>query len=501
MSNKEKTVATKEIGGKKKKKISIGWIFGAIILILISITFVLPTGLFMQSDNSIKFGKYNGTDIEFAPNNYFYTQYVNNANSTTYDPNTIQGLFDIWHQSFLTTVFHTAISDLADAAKITVPSSVVDKYVISSGAYAIDETSTFDAETYKSTDDATKALIRDQIKASIVDSKIVNDFASVKSSNAELAFVSDMAANGRPFEYALFSADLYPDSLAAEYMAANPAQFEMADLQIISFLSAEEVEKGIAEINAGTLTFEEAAAQYSQDQLAQTNAELGPTYRWSLAMNFYDAANADEVFATEEGSIAGPFLGYTGYTVFKVNKAAYAPDLTDPETLSDSKYYIGQVAPEEVAAYTKAAAEEFYARASEIGFAEAANEMDVATKTISAVSQNVGGSSLYPSFSTFDQGGYLNEATTNNDAFVKELYTVADNTVLAPQEAAGAYIVTEAKAFEPNDTMRSYMDIYYSYMAASQNQLDNQNVIFSSESFENNFNTVFFNEVLGSTAE
>ena len=64
---------------KKEKKHgrSIGWIIGVVVLILISVTFVLPTTVFSTNNGQkIVFGSYNGEEIAFIPSydNYFYNQ-------------------------------------------------------------------------------------------------------------------------------------------------------------------------------------------------------------------------------------------------------------------------------------------------------------------------------------------------------------------------------------------------------------------------------------------
>ena len=64
---------------KKKNEKTIGWVIGVIILILISITFILPNTIFSQSNaQSITFGKYNKEKIELNNMDYghFYAYQV-----------------------------------------------------------------------------------------------------------------------------------------------------------------------------------------------------------------------------------------------------------------------------------------------------------------------------------------------------------------------------------------------------------------------------------------
>ena len=59
--------------GKKKAKHNIAWVIGCVVLILISITFILPsTGLMGLQRTKFVFGKFGYKEIDYSMDSYFY---------------------------------------------------------------------------------------------------------------------------------------------------------------------------------------------------------------------------------------------------------------------------------------------------------------------------------------------------------------------------------------------------------------------------------------------
>ena len=92
-----------KVAAKKSKK-SLAWWAGVIILILISITFVLPaTGIgAIFTEDSIVFGKYNGEKIEYKPGNYFGNQVSSIASQ--YETLDMSNIYSVWYQAYQSTV-------------------------------------------------------------------------------------------------------------------------------------------------------------------------------------------------------------------------------------------------------------------------------------------------------------------------------------------------------------------------------------------------------------
>ena len=100
---------TEEKVAAKKSKKSFAWWAGVVVLILISITFVLPaTGIgALFAEDSIVFGKYNGEKIEYKPGNYFGNQV--NSLASQYDSLDMSSLYSVWYQAYQSTVLQTAL--------------------------------------------------------------------------------------------------------------------------------------------------------------------------------------------------------------------------------------------------------------------------------------------------------------------------------------------------------------------------------------------------------
>ena len=135
----------KEKAKKHHEKKSIGWIIGVVVLILISITFILPTTIFSGSGaGDLVFGKFNGKDIAYT-DTYFQAQ-LNAAlsqNQGQGDP--MQMEYTALNQAFMGTAFNIAAGEMASDAGYKVTDYVVDQGIVRSG-YFNDENGVPDIE-------------------------------------------------------------------------------------------------------------------------------------------------------------------------------------------------------------------------------------------------------------------------------------------------------------------------------------------------------------------
>ncbi|MDD4574754.1 MAG: peptidylprolyl isomerase, partial [Sphaerochaeta sp.] len=113
----------KVLAVKPKQKITVGWIFGMIVLLLIAVSFVMAPAIqaFVGPKNAdgIVFGKYGKEDIKYAYGNYFYDQVQNfGSQYKNTGDNATQTLYQIWKSAYDSTVLYTAINQLATKAGI-----------------------------------------------------------------------------------------------------------------------------------------------------------------------------------------------------------------------------------------------------------------------------------------------------------------------------------------------------------------------------------------------
>lgn len=493
--NTKKTVSNKkEAVVAKKKSHSLGWFIGVIILILISITFVLPTALFSNvGGNSINFGTYNGKKISFTadPNNYFYNQYQSLIQNYSGDMNSVQGIYQVWNQAFNNTVFFTAVNEMAQKAKIIASPKVVDKTIRESYT---DEEGVFNAEAYSALSTSSKASIKSSVETTLPAQMVLTDMSTVLSSNGEAEFVANMGATGRSFEYVAVNATSYPEDKTKEYGLSNPEPFTSIEVSMITLDTEENANAQLANLTSNSKSFAEAAKEVSLDAYKENGGLIGRVYNFQFANLFTEEADLAKLFSAKEGDIVGPLATASGYTLFQIEKGATLPTFEEDSDLLAVQSYLSTNNPELIDSYLSTTANEFASLAQEKGFDEAAEELGFEPLTVAATSQNIGGSTLLPTLQYTDTNGLLYSAGLNED-YYKSLYTSSANTVLAPQKVNSAYIITKVGEDSDTSSGTSFIKSYYPYIAANQTSSDLQNMIFASDKFDNQFITVFFDKV------
>ena len=483
--------------GKDKKKHgkSAGWIIGVIVLILISVTFILPTTVFSTGNSrSINFGSYNGDEIslELAYDNYFYNQLY--SLSQTYGMSS-QNMMQLYAQAFYQTVFHTALSQLADEASISVSDRMISQGIVNSGLYR-DENGAFDLEAYNAASQLDKDALKQQLTDMIPAQVVYQDMTSVKTSNAEYSFVSALNTNPRSFQYITVDYDSYPDADAVTYATANQEPFMTKNLSVITVATETEANDLIAAIQNGEKTFEEAATESSTDNYASESGNMGSVLFNDLQNMLSNSEDTATVFAIASGELSAPIQGYSGWMIFRADSEAALADLTDPEVLSDVKRYMSINDSETMNAYVEAKSAEVYAAAVE-DFEKAATDNNLTITDVNASSYNPSSSSFINDIAGNDPEGLLYNVASSDAAFQEELFKVADNTVLEPMLTGSSYIIVRPVApNNVNTNWTSYLDMMYSASMPSLVAQDIESSILSSDTFEDNFINTYISEVM-----
>ena len=170
---KDAKAAEAKVEAKKSKK-SLAWWAGVVVLILISITFILPaTGIgALFAEDSIVFGKYNGEKIEYKPGNYFGTQVSTLASQ--YENVDMNSLYSIWYQAYQSTVLQTALNQEAAKAGIKASDYAVNQYILDAGFYNNEE-GVFDKAVYDSKTQAERETVFNNVKEAIPGITVAKD--------------------------------------------------------------------------------------------------------------------------------------------------------------------------------------------------------------------------------------------------------------------------------------------------------------------------------------
>ncbi len=471
----------------------VTYIILAVISIVLIVGIVVPSLGSSSRNNSISFGSYDGEDIVFTPGNYFYRQYQAQAQQSTGSDET--AAYQIWNGAYQSTVFHTAMTQIADDAGIVVSEETLKKAIIDSGAY--DKDGKFDNATYESTSVESRNTLKKQVEDYIPTRIIISDMAKSLDPAGELEYIKALGDASKAFEYVVFDASLYPDELTREFGLNNPSEFTGVDISIISTATEAEALEIKTKVESGEMSFADAAVEYSQDALAADGGKAGVYYLHEVRSNFANEEEVNELFSTGAGEITRPFETAAGYALYQVEQKPFPADFTDPEVLDNVRSYIQDNNAELVTSYIQSVGEQFIADVNGgKSFTDAGAELSLEPVSVGLTPVDVNSSAFLIGFQYTDQGGYLASLNSDVDA-MKALYALEVGEVSSLLEANGSYLVATATESAPmEESASSYMGMLYDYMKGQQAQQELISSIFSSDSFEDNFLTVYLTEIM-----
>lgn len=478
---------------KPKVKKTFFWWAGVIILILISITLVLPaTGLSALFSKNITFGTYNGEKIELTSDSYLYNQYYNLMMQYGGNNLDFSTMYQIWYQAYYSTVQHIALSQMAKDAGIIAVDKTTNNLILASGYYNNGD-GVFDSELYNATDKGTRDSVYNSAKEQVPSMQVVNDIITIISSDAEKDFVTDLSASGRSFDYVSFDYSNYSDELAVEYLMSNPQPFTAIDLSVITLSSEEEAKALRSEVESGVMLFEQAVSS-SIDSYSASAGAMDTLMYQELVSNFIGEESLNKVFGTAEGALSEVVPSYYGYSFFRVNAAPTMCDYTNADVLTRVKRIINGLNSTLTSEYASALADEFYAEAETSDFYTALDSLGYVETSVGATPANPASSQLLSSFTYTDYNGLMSSATRDS-AYLASLYTSEEGTVLPPQAAGSAYIVSRVGADSTDSSTKNTMSLLYDYFVSSATDVDLSNTIVMNPNFEDNFYTTFFNDI------
>ncbi len=474
-ASKESVKADKSHNEKKPhKKKSFAWWAGVIVLILISITFILPaTGISsLFVDSSIKFGSYGGEPIEYANGSDMYKQY-----SSLYMQ--YGGLMDsasLLKLAYNKTVVFEALTQKAEEAGIYVSEDMINQRILADGYYN-NEDGVFDESVYNAAGVAERTSIYNKVRNQLPSVTVDNDITTLVSSDAEKEFVASMASNGRTFEYVAFDYTVYPEDRAVSYANSNPQPFTQINLSVISSSTQSEAETILADAQADPASYDTSLSEAEGSSL--------PYFFYEL--EWLGEENVNAVFSADEGSIVGPFLNGSTYDLYRIDSAPVMPDFTQEETLAAIREYINLNEPELITEYAEEAAEVFYAAAAD-DYDGALGQAGLTSHAVDITAPSDGSSVIISSLRYTDSYGLLNSAASSDSSYLESLFKSEPGTVLAPHAAGNAYIVTRIGADETDSDQSGFVEtLFYDYVTSSSARSDLQNAVFMSDKFEDHF--------------
>lgn len=479
MANVHSIKEAKKNDEKKGGKKSFLWVIGVVVLVLISITFILPqTGLFMgNSNNTNTFGKYNGEDIVASYDGYFnyafsnaYYQYLNQ-----YGEELLPYLqSSIYYTAYRSTVVNTAFKQLAKKAGMKVTDKEISDAIVSSGYYGDDENS-FVQENYDKATETQRNQILGFMESIVPQRNVQGDITSAKMSSKEKDFITSLSSSTRAFDYYKIDEKMYKDEDLKLYAEENPTLFETLSFLRADYDSADEATTALTEIGLGNVVFEDEATPFTLP-------------RHSIEKDEVNASS--DLFSSTTSTLLGPYEKDGKYSLYKVTSESESADLSDETTLEDIRSYIVANESDSLKSYLESLSREVFASAEE-DFDAIEDKYSIEKKNVGSVAKNRGNSAFILSFSTVDTQGDLTSAD-KEESYDDLLFSSPLGTVLEPVYANGGYIITKIKEGEGNETYpTNFLSSYYSTYAPEYTIQDFGNEILSSPKHKDNFQETY----------
>lgn len=446
--------------------------YGTIVIFVISaLAFIVAPSLGNggSGGDDYTFGAWKGKEIAYAQGGFFATQVAEvkaQLEGQGYQDTGDQFFaYQVWRRAFENTVMHYALLDYARSGDIAVSQAFLDKAMAQHPAFQ--EDGSFSRRKFRDATNAYKASLRTGILEDTLKNRYVADAVFVVPSGAETAFIKAMASSERVVEYVAFPFADYPDSERLAFAAANPGSFRRLRLSRITVTSSlKDAQSVLGRIQSGTVSFEDAAKNYSKDAYASKGGDMGQRYAWELKGDFKDAASLDGLVALGAGAFSPVYETVAGsWVFFRIDEAAADPDLASADLLRTVTEYLNSYEKGRIEDWVVAKAAEFAAAAG-ADFLGAAASRSLSVKETNPFPLNYAGAfnlgyfSLFGSLDATDKPEIA--GADSDEKFLTAVFSLQPGQLSAPVVLNNHALVLRVKEIRAaEESTIALIDAYY----------------------------------------
>jgi hypothetical protein len=440
-----------------------------LVLVLVIVSFILVpalpnTGMGTGEENLV-FGSYNDIPIAYTPGNYFDRIFRNISEMEGFRPESDYSVdtemgdkaMRVWQRAFYMTLSHVAILDEMKNTGYAAPQAEIDREV--AGLQIFQENGRFSVTKFRNYNKNDLFALRRATEEDYIERQYRNAFSGLRVSAGEKDFIGAMSSPERSFLMVSFARSSYPDSEIIAYAKSNPDHFRMMHLSKITAASSEKDARQILDaVQSGKTGFEDAARNQSVDSSKDQGGDLGIRMAYELYTSIADESQRAGVLGLKPGEISGIVKDPAGWAFYRSEAASYDADFSLPENMEKARSYMSLHAGGVMENWLVARAEEFIARASDLGFEAAAEEAELELKRFGPISLNYGNVSL---FNPLAGDAELQQAVFNEN-FWRIAFTTPVNVPSAPF-TVGSNVIVLAAAEEnvKDETEKSYIANMY----------------------------------------
>ena len=472
------------------------FLFGGtvVVLVIVIVAFVFVPAIVprAQSGSTMTFGYYNRTPINYVLNNYFYRiqQMIMQNQQLSYDdPEFDRKYTQVWRQAFEETALRMGILDEMKQSGFIVPENVVDREMAELPQFQ--ENGRFSSAKYRAMNNSSRLKLWQQVREDIIVQSYLADVNSLRTSSTETSFFSSMAVPKRTFDLTSFSLFSYPDSEVILYAEANPDLFRMARLSRITITSGErEARQILASIRDGTISFEEAAINNSQDWAADRSGDIGVTMAFELEFEISDTQARESVLNMARGEISDFIKVSSGWAFYRLDEEVRPVDLDDELQINRVKNYILSFMRGHAEDWMISQTEKFSEQVKEIGFDEAIAAENLTKKNFGPIAVNYGNSALFRSVSSSGITELQNAG--DNEFFWRAAFSTPLNTPSVPI-VIGEYVIVlfPLEEITEEDDDKTYIEAYYPYWISGSTENAYRSYFLNNKKMDDRFNETF----------
>jgi hypothetical protein len=485
----------------KKTLIFIG---SVIILVLAAITFIfIPAMAGNAQPDTLVFGKYGNKKIEYKQGTEFanavanYTEMYRRQGAELKDSD----MYYIYNYAFTSAVQAAAYSEGMKKAGWAPSSQSVARQMY---PYFADENGNYSSAIFNSYSEDDKSRLKADITRGLVWSRYSEDLLGsqskyaghtlygLKSSDAEIAFIENMAAEKRSFEMAVYEKSDYPDSAVKAWGEANKDKFVKYNLSVITVKDQSKAKSILNQIKKDEITFEDAVSEYSDKAYSGSNGKLSSNFGYQIKEILKKESDSEVLFNMELNGLSDVIDTNAGWSIFHNDLAKKEPDFSDASLLSAVRSYINDKEAGLIEDYYIGEAKKVIEDASVKGFAAAAKAGKAKFVKVPAFALNYDGVSLL---------GELPEEITSvsgassNENFLQTAFSLKEGAYSEPVVAGNSIIVLKAAGIK-KDTLKTEEKDALVKGIADYDSSTSQSTLLSSKKVENKVAEVFFNKIM-----
>ena len=476
-----------------------------IILIICLIAFVLPTTLGKAANQKpLEFGSYNGRKITYEQGSDFadfVSQYAEMYRSQGIQIDSSQQYY-LFQYAFNSTVMKYAYEDAVKKSGWKVPKEAVNRKL---RPYFYDENGKFSSKLYKQADPSSVEKLRQNIEGNLYTSRFNDDiFGStseflgidnlygVKIADPELKFFQNYGTEKRGFNMVAYKKADYPEAEKMKYAENNKAKFINYDMLVITVDEKSLAEKVAKRIGKEEITFEDAVAEYSENNYSNTEGKLSSTYQYQLENILNDKADLAKLTDLAVGAVSPVIQTTSGYSIFKANAAPVQPDFENEEMKSRVSNYLTSYESGLIEDYYIAQANMFKSEAKASSFDDACAKLGVEKTEIAPFPLNFGNTSVTGTVDTSVTG--LRGADTNEN-FLKEAFSLKLNDYSEPLVMSDYVIVIQYTTSENAEISDDDKPTIINTIVNSDNS-SAQRALMDSPKLDNKFIATYYSNLL-----